>query len=314
MPESDIYRRAWMDRSEVFGAYAFSLLMAEIPFDMGTIVTTPLDDPRYIDAHFHGFDDTATVLESWGSVRGLNPWEREIAASPGRALVQSTAEPRLAAPSLRALREHLERFGIRHALGVALPQPDAKLATAIIIVRRRDDAFSEAERLAMERIGPHLAEAMMINRVVGLGQTPASDGRAEPARAWMNQDGQITQSTPSFARAFDGAGYDIAPMIRREWLDRLRRAEWIIFEDGRQILESQPLESGWLLRIRAVRPADFLTRREREVIGHYADGRNHKEIAKAIGLSPATVRNHLQNAYRKLGVGNRIDLLRALRS
>jgi DNA-binding CsgD family transcriptional regulator len=313
MPESDIYRRAWMDRSEVFGAYVFSLLMAEMPFDMGAIVTTPLDNPRYIDAHFHGFDDPVAVLESWGGVQGLNPWEQDITANPGRAFTQSTDEPRLATPSLRTLRAHLERFGIRHALGVALPQPDAELATAIIIVRRRDDAFDEPERLAMERLGPHLAEAMMINRVVGLGPVPAAAGRAAPARAWMNRSGQITQSTPAFARAFDSSGYDIAPMIRRDWLDRLRRAEPIGLKDGRQILEARPFEGGWLLRIRTARPADFLTRREREVVEHYADGHNHKEIAGTIGLSPATVRNHLQNAYRKLGVGNRIDLLRALR-
>ena len=308
----DLYRYAWTDRSEAFGARVFSLLMAESPFDMGAILTSPLDDARYIDAHFHGFDDAATVLESWGAVRGLNPWEQEIVTHPRRACVQSTDEPRLAVASLKPLREHLQRFGIRHALGVALPQPDAELATVIVVVRRREGAFSEAERLALERVGPHVAEAMMINRAIGLGQGPLSGRRAEPARAWMNEQGQITQSTPAFARAFDGAGYEVAPMLGQEWLRRLRSAQRIVFDDGRRVLEGRPQAPGWLLRVRPAGPADFLTRREREGAEHYADGRNHKEIAATIGVSPATVRNHLQNAYRKLGVGNRIDLLRAL--
>jgi DNA-binding CsgD family transcriptional regulator len=308
----DLYRHAWTDRSEAFGARAFSLLMAESPFDMGAILTSPLDEARYIDAHFHGFDDAAAVLESWGRIQGLNPWEREVMANPRRAHVQATDEPRLAVAALKPLREHLQRFGIRYALGVLLPQPDAQLATIIIVVRRREGAFSEAERLAMERVGPHVAEAMMINRAIGLGQGPSADGPAAPARAWMNEYGWITQSTPAFARAFDGAGYDVAPMIRQDWLQHLRSVERVVINDGRQVLEGRPQASGWLLRIRSAGPADFLTRREREVAEHYADGRNHKEIAAAIGVSPATVRNHLQNAYRKLGVGNRIDLLRAL--
>ena len=44
----------------------------------------------------------------------------------------------------------------------------------------------------------------------------------------------------------------------------------------------------------------------------YADGRSHKEIARATGLAPATVRTYLRGAYLTLGVSDKVALGRAL--
>jgi len=45
-----------------------------------------------------------------------------------------------------------------------------------------------------------------------------------------------------------------------------------------------------------------LTRRQVEILGLVARGLSNGAIARRLGLSPYTVRNHLQNALRKLGV------------
>ena len=57
---------------------------------------------------------------------------------------------------------------------------------------------------------------------------------------------------------------------------------------------------------------ETLTRREREVASAYGDGLSYRQIAEKLGVAPATVRTHLQTIYRKLGVGNKIELQRAL--
>ena len=41
-----------------------------------------------------------------------------------------------------------------------------------------------------------------------------------------------------------------------------------------------------------------------------AKGRSNREIAQALWLSEQTVKFHLRNVYRKLGVANRTDALR----
>jgi DNA-binding NarL/FixJ family response regulator len=55
-----------------------------------------------------------------------------------------------------------------------------------------------------------------------------------------------------------------------------------------------------------------LTNREREVAWLLRGGSSNKEIASALCLSTATVGNHLQNIYRKLGVHDRVALIRRL--
>ena len=53
-----------------------------------------------------------------------------------------------------------------------------------------------------------------------------------------------------------------------------------------------------------VRPAG-LTEREVEVVAMLARGRQTKQIARALGISPKTADRHVQNAYAKMGVSTR---------
>lgn len=64
--------------------------------------------------------------------------------------------------------------------------------------------------------------------------------------------------------------------------------------------------------LRQASAGDSLTRREHEVAKLIAEGRTHKEIARALNLSPATVRNHTSAIYQKTGVGSRAALTRLL--
>jgi ATP/maltotriose-dependent transcriptional regulator MalT len=51
--------------------------------------------------------------------------------------------------------------------------------------------------------------------------------------------------------------------------------------------------------------AAALTPREIEVLAFAADGFGGMELAEQLVLSPATVRTHFKNIYKKLGVRNR---------
>jgi DNA-binding CsgD family transcriptional regulator len=58
--------------------------------------------------------------------------------------------------------------------------------------------------------------------------------------------------------------------------------------------------------------ATELTRREREVIAHVAEGRTNNEIGRLLGISSHTVRKHLENAYEKLGTHTRTGAVAAV--
>ncbi len=50
-----------------------------------------------------------------------------------------------------------------------------------------------------------------------------------------------------------------------------------------------------------------LTRREREVLRLLSTGANTRIAAERLGVSPATIRNHVQNLLGKLGVHSRLQ-------
>jgi DNA-binding CsgD family transcriptional regulator len=53
-------------------------------------------------------------------------------------------------------------------------------------------------------------------------------------------------------------------------------------------------------------PSDIpVSPREREVLKWLAEGKSNTEIAFLLGISPGTVKKHLENIYNKLGVENR---------
>ena len=50
-----------------------------------------------------------------------------------------------------------------------------------------------------------------------------------------------------------------------------------------------------------------ITAQERKVLGLIAEALTNKEMAVALGISPATVKRHLENILRKLELKNRVD-------
>ncbi len=59
------------------------------------------------------------------------------------------------------------------------------------------------------------------------------------------------------------------------------------------------------IRLRGGGGRPGLSAREREILGHIAEGRSAPEIARLLFLSPATVKSHLGALYEKLGVSDR---------
>jgi DNA-binding NarL/FixJ family response regulator len=81
---------------------------------------------------------------------------------------------------------------------------------------------------------------------------------------------------------------------------------------GGQWLEKQSIgravEKMLLREAGARRLANILTPREIETVRLVAEGQSNREIADKLGLQEGTVKIHLHNVYKKLGIDNRVDL------
>lgn len=61
--------------------------------------------------------------------------------------------------------------------------------------------------------------------------------------------------------------------------------------------------------IRRFADSHDLTRREREVVTLICCGYKNENIARALKLSPPTVRFHMRNVHRKTGTSDKLDLV-----
>jgi DNA-binding NarL/FixJ family response regulator len=81
---------------------------------------------------------------------------------------------------------------------------------------------------------------------------------------------------------------------------------------GEQWLEKQSagraIEKMLLREAGARKLANILTSREIEVMEFVAKGLGNREIAARLTMGEGTVKTHLYNIYKKLGVNNRVDL------
>ncbi len=87
------------------------------------------------------------------------------------------------------------------------------------------------------------------------------------------------------------------PFTRREW--------WLL----RYVHEQVGAMVGGALAAVGEPSVSDLTRRQRQVLDGLLDGDSEKQIAYVLGVSPATVHEHVMAVYRRFGVSSRGELL-----
>jgi DNA-binding NarL/FixJ family response regulator len=104
-----------------------------------------------------------------------------------------------------------------------------------------------------------------------------------------------------YAVVRDALDAGVAGVVDKEApLDDLLRAIRIVVEGG-SYLDSA------LAALPAAERAHPLTAREREVLRALADGNTNEQIGAALGISPQTVRTHVQKSIEKLGATTRVQ-------
>lgn len=117
-----------------------------------------------------------------------------------------------------------------------------------------------------------------------------------------DEDQYLTQTVG----ANRAAGY----LTKDEEPEMIVRAIKDIAAGGRNGPWTSPEVSKKLLRLMGAGNARVaegrLTRREREILELMADGLTNAEIAERLGIAEHTVRNHVSNAYEKIGTSDRV--------
>ena len=186
---------------------------------------------------------------------------------------------------------------------------------ADLAVSRGQDAYAVHALHELARLGDPAAAAAGLARVAPGVDGPFAPAATAHAAALVARDGTALAEV---AERFADMG---ALLVAAEAADAAAAA---LRDTGRasSARAAAARAAVWLAACEDARPptmlaapeAAELTPREREIVLLAAAGASSRDIAERLVISVRTVDNHLQSAYRKLGVSRRQDLARVVDS
>lgn len=137
--------------------------------------------------------------------------------------------------------------------------------------------------------------------------------------AVLNADGELEHASPAFVQWCDD---DRSAYLKR----RIRQIDAGEKQSGIEVragleLRAVRLDATGSVRylvtvdraaLITLRPEYWLTDRQREIAEYAVAGATSREIAEALDISKQTVKTHIKNSYRRLGVANRAELVTML--
>jgi DNA-binding CsgD family transcriptional regulator len=240
---------------------------------------------------------------------------------------------------LRLYQDVYRTLGVEHQIALTLPTVFPRIEAIAANRADPDDDFDERDRLLLNVLRPHLAQAyagarerdQVLRLMATMSEALSEDGTG--VIVLDDQPAEVTVDALMLLYRYFGrpAARDPFPDRISRWLAGQRRIissvgaglpdalrPIVAQRDGRQLVVRflPPTESvqGALLLNERRDPSTAaelqqlgLTVREAEILDMLASGATNTELAAALHISSGTVKKHLDNLYRKLGVTGRVQ-------
>lgn len=215
------------------------------------------------------------------------------------------------APGLATL---MGEHGVGQAFCTALYLPSETAFVFLSLYRAVGEArFNRGDQQMAQYLMPHLCSAWTSNRIFQMEYLKASMANDQVAMAILDRQGQLLNAEPHFVDALRGEWPDIADGGLPDMISLWLKTEDVRLKLREIVLQRHLLGDFTLLVVRARSRLDMLTPRETAVAEAFGRGGSYKEIARQLGLSPATVRFYLRAVYEKLQVRDKGELASLLR-
>jgi len=311
----EIYRAAQDTPVEEFQTLALKLLQNLVPFRSAMWANLDHTPTGLVAYSMNLFNEPDEFMKEMPVMNSRHPGTIDIATRRcGEGIVLYT--PALFSRKDQAdMREYIRRYGHEHNFAIAdLDRPYTRGEWLALYRPERDSAFSERDRRLATLLTPHLVEAMLINRRLALGAIGES-GSLGGTRALIKSNGTVIHSGARFVEMLSTDWPDwrftrLPPLL----LASLQRKGTATVANGSVTVTATKLGELLLLRAKKTSPLTRLSERERMVVRLYASGSSYKEVARQLGISPVTVRNCIQHAYRKLEIDNKAALVQLVQA
>ncbi len=286
-----------------YRAWALERVAAVIGFDSACWGSASADPPAVHELHLHHCEDG--IVEAYARCGEHDFFRAALLADPGTAISLGDLVERETYLRSTLYRRFGRRFKVEWALGTLLLERPTSLYEFLLLWRHDPGLpFSATERELKELLMPHLAAT---HRAAWLRHFLRLPERLNQAWAVLDRRGLLREASASFIAS-----------LRQHWpawsgshlpvpLAACVQAGQAHVAGGWRFDVTDSGEYRFVL-VRSTGALAQLSAREREIARRYASGETHTSIARALSLSPATVRNHVAHCFRKLGVGNKVEL------
>ncbi|MBX3651317.1 MAG: helix-turn-helix transcriptional regulator [Burkholderiales bacterium] len=208
------------------------------------------------------------------------------------------------------LEQHVRRFGLDYSLTTCIVDPRTGLISFMTLFRpAQQPHFTEDERVAAQSVVPHLIESCQQSRLMQLNAGGIANSNSERRFAVCDADFVLIAARDGFAELLRGEWPDWnAPRLPEAARTKMQGAVRGSHAGDRIMLSFDRVSDLYWLSARTKTAIDTLGKRQLEIARLSAQGQTYKQIAATLELAPATVRNHLDAVYRKLGIGSRGEL------
>lgn len=249
-------------------------------------------------------------LDAEGRLQSRDVVLQDACANRGRSVRADVSKLRLNAD----IATYTNRFDTAHSLTFLSPLTSSPKATMIALWRATQrHGYDDGHTNVADNLFPHVLQARQINQRLALATL---DEPASTTIALSDYRGCLQFIEPAavqmLQREWSNWGPPVLPQILMTKLGANNPATYV----GTAVQVRAVRQENILCLLISLRhaPSATLTPAELQVSSMAVQGMQNKEIARALGTSPATVRNQLHAVYRKIGVVSRHGLIAAMRS
>ena len=295
-----LYRAAHSEGIRNFDALLFTHLRDVLAFDgawIGHSTITPAGPVMHSNVLHQLAPD---YVQCWEAVQALDPLVHEAIGRPGLPTVLTVDDAYLHAD----FRAFLLQFGIAQVLCTTSVDPTLRTCVHLSLYRQaQQPVFAQADRALVAAAMPNLASAIAMNRMRAVESIHSGNAAPRTGVAMASRKGVIQYADPGFGDfilmewpSWPGGMLPIA-LLEVETKKRIRS-----FSGTRISAECETSGDLLMITVRSKSRTDTLTPRERVVALQFSQGNSYKEVARALGMAPSTVRHHLRKVYTKLQI------------
>lgn len=312
----ELYRAAQAMPVAEFPDFALVLVKSLLPFDSARLVGRSTWDSQRLEVQsVHLHNEPENMVLDWVTISRLDVVLKHVVTHPGRAW-RFHAPTLFAGRDMAVMRDYIERYQHLNTMSYAhLSRNNGRWqrgkpmqGQGLSLFRADpDDMFTAEQSMLLNQLAPHVIEATAINQALAVCEHAPENRRGGTGIVGA-------QGLLAYCDAI------LEGLLQEVWPDwrgpRLPTPLWqalVLGDSNGHIGGSVRFTTsrvGELLFLRGERlsPLARLSPREAAIARLYGEGKSYKEIAKTLGLSPATVRNYLARAYAKLEVSDKAEL------